>query len=218
MQGKVMRLMGQVDSPFCLAGGTLLGRFILHHRYSDDLDFFTNNNNNDFLKEIDSVMKPVLTEIESVKLITRQDSFARYLVTEEYVDLKVEFINDVVYTIEEKVKAESGVKFDHWKNVLFNTVTALGQVAAKDFVDILFLSLRYSFNWEEIIDQAKMKDAGVNEIDVSQYFYNFDLIRLNEVNFPEDFKSNLITNDHFFTLAKESLHGFDNSLADKSLN
>ncbi len=216
LQDKVMQLMGQVDSPFYLTGGTLLGRFILHHRYSDDLDFFTNSNK-DFLKEIDAVMKPVFKEIQQVELVTRQDSYVRYMVTEKQVDLKIEFVNDVMYTVEEKLKMVSGIKFDHWKNVLSNKVTALSRIAAKDFVDILFLSHAYSFNWEEIIDQAKMKDASINEIDVSQYLYNFDLNRLNEVNFPETFNSRLINNDHFILLAKESLHGFDNSLYGRNL-
>ncbi len=216
LQDKVMELMGQVDSPFYLTGGTLLSRFILHHRYSDDLDFFTNDSKN-FFDEIDMVMKPVQNEIQSVELVTRQDSYVRYRVTENQIELKVEFVNDVRYTVEEKVRAVSGIRFDHWKNVLSNKVTALSRKAAKDLVDILFLSHAYSFNWEKIIDQAKMKDASVNEIEVSQYFYNFDLSRLNEVNFPETFKSTVITTDHLITLAKDSLHGFDNSLHGKTL-
>jgi hypothetical protein len=46
---------------------------------------------------------------------------------------------------------------------------------------------------------------------------NFDLQKLKEVIFPSAFNLNGITDSYFKTMARESLHGFDNSLAGKIL-
>ena len=206
-----MDLMGKVESPFYLTGGTLLSRYILQHRYSDDLDFFANAIS-DFHEQVEKIMEGVKREIPKVELSNKQDSYVRFYVYEGEVILKIEFVNDVKYTVGQKSKASSGINLDTWQNVLSNKVTALSRLAGKDFVDILFLSFHYAFNWENIIDEAKRKDASVYEIDVSQYFFNFNLARLNEVNFPDSFDPGLITSPYFQTLARESLHGFENSL------
>lgn len=63
-----------------------------------------------------------------------------------------------------------------------------------------------------MIDHATEKDATVNEIDVSKMLSDFDLSQLSKVIFPSDLSINLITADNFRILARESLHGFDNSL------
>ena len=68
-----------------------------------------------------------------------------------------------------------------------------------------------------MIEHAKQKDAWVNEINISQQLMNFDLDKLTEVKFPEDFDRNSITKNYFEILARESLHGFDNSLYGKKL-
>jgi len=45
-QDLVLKLIMKVDDAFYLTGGTALGRHYLKHRYSDDLDFFVNRENN----------------------------------------------------------------------------------------------------------------------------------------------------------------------------
>jgi hypothetical protein len=102
--------------------------------------------------------------------------------------------------------------------VLSNKVTALSRNAAKDFIDILFLSFKYSFNWEVIMDEAKQKDAWINEIEVSERLIGFDLSQLKDVSFPDNFDKSKITADYFKILARESLHGFDNSLYGRTLH
>jgi hypothetical protein len=105
-----------------------------------------------------------------------------------------------------------GFLIDTWQNILTNKITALQRLAGKDYVDALFISLQFSFNWEEIINHAKQKDAWINEIYVSEFLFNFDPGKLNEVKFPSSFNTSVIQQEYFKTLARESLHGFDNSL------
>jgi Nucleotidyl transferase AbiEii toxin, Type IV TA system len=216
LQDRVLQLAGTIDSPFYLTGGTLLGRFLLNHRYSDDLDFFVNDNSN-FSHEVKRIMAPILAYYPEVNLISYQDSFVRYVVVDKGIQLKVEFINDVRYRVGQPNRNTTGILMDTWMNVLSNKVTALSRNAAKDIVDIVFLSLAYSFNWEEVFDHAKKKDASINEIDASKCIIDFDLNRFNEVSFPETFDATLITKDILKILAKESLHGYDNSLYGRTL-
>lgn len=208
--------MGTIDSPFYLTDGTLLGRFLLNHRYSDDLDFFANDIS-DFTNEVKRIMEPVMVFFPEVNLLIFQDSFIRYLVVHEGIQLKIEFINDVRYRVERPERNSTGVMMDTWMNVLSNKVTALSRDAAKDIVDLVFLSFAYSFNWEEVFDHAKKKDASVNEIDASKYLNDCDLNRLNEVSFPETFDATRISKNVLNILARESLHGYDNSLYGRTL-
>ena len=45
-QDEILKIIEDLNSDFYLTGGTALGRCYLNHRYSDDLDFFVNNNDN----------------------------------------------------------------------------------------------------------------------------------------------------------------------------
>ena len=216
LQDSVLYLIGQTHSDFYLTGGTLLSRFVLHHRYSDDLDFFVNADP-DFLEKVTIAMDPVLKKFSQVELSSQQASYVRYFVNEEDLKLKIEFINDVKYRSGKPLRSNDGFYADTWENVLSNKVTALSRNAAKDFVDILFLSFKYSFNWEVIMDEAKQKDAWINEIEVSERLIGFDISELKDVSFPDNFDKSKITADYFKILARESLHGFDNSLYGRTL-
>lgn len=56
LQDKVLKVIGTSDTPFYLTGGTVLGRFLLNHRYSDDLDFFLNSDS-DFKEHTDKLIE-----------------------------------------------------------------------------------------------------------------------------------------------------------------
>ena len=46
IQDGVFKIVRDLNLPFYLTGGTALSRFYFNHRYSDDLDFFVNENPN----------------------------------------------------------------------------------------------------------------------------------------------------------------------------
>ena len=160
-------------------------------------------------------MNNLSQSFSDIRSSTQQDSFARYFIVENDVHLKVEFINDVRFRVGTTTSNEMGINLDTWDNILSNKLTALSRGEGKDFVDVLFLSLKYPFNWEVMIDFAKEKDGWINELNISQHFLNFDLEKLGEVKFPKGFEKEKITKEHFAILAKESLHGYENSLAGK---
>lgn len=217
LQDRVLKEVGASGTLFYLTGGTVLGRFLLNHRYSDDLDFFINSAL-DFSDQVNKVIEHLKSTFPDVRLNNRQDSFARYYIIENELDLKIEFVNDVKYRVGEPAHNEAGLLYDTWDNILSNKITALSRTAPKDYVDVLFLSLKYKFNWKTIIDHAKQKDAWINEINISQQLMNFNIEKLAEVKFPETFDTSKITKEYFEVLAKESLHGFDNSLYGRSIH
>ncbi len=46
IQDGVIKIVRDLNLPFYLTGGTALSRFYFNHRYSDDLDFFVNDDPN----------------------------------------------------------------------------------------------------------------------------------------------------------------------------
>jgi len=217
MQDNVLKQIGVSGTPFYLTGGTVLGRFLLNHRYSDDLDFFLNAAS-DFRYQIDKLIGFLKLTFKDIRMNNLQDSFARFYVVEGELQLKLEFINDVKFRVGMPTRNEVGLQIDTWDNILSNKLTALARTAPKDYSDVLFLCLKYKFNWKTIIGHAKQKDAWINEINISQQLMNFELEKLTEVKFLEDVESKKITKDYFKILARESLHGFDNSLYGRILH
>lgn len=216
LQDSVLKEIALTNTSFYLTGGTVLGRFLLNHRYSDDLDFFLNANS-DFQGMTKTVVDHLGKTFKNIIVSSLQDSYARYFVLDGELELKVEFVNDVKYRVSSPVKDTKGIWVDTWDNILTNKITALTRNEGKDFADILFLSLKYPFNWETMISHARGKDAWINEINISQQLMNFDLRKLEKVKFSEYVDTNKIAKEYFEILAKESLHGFDNSLYGRTL-
>ena len=45
LQDKIFQVLNKLDTDFYLTGGTAASRGYLNHRFSDDLDFFVNDDN-----------------------------------------------------------------------------------------------------------------------------------------------------------------------------
>ena len=211
LQDKVLKALNDLDTGFYLTGGTALSRVYLYHRYSDDLDFFVNEAKNfmyEVKKNID-VLRAVFQEEIELALIT--DTFVRIFINDPDATLKIEFVNDVSYRHGEFAETVLFKRTDTPGNILSNKIGALSRREAKDLVDIIGIARKYSFNWKEVIAEAKMKDMWVDESEVMLILKEFPISKLEEVKWiesynPEIFKQNLniILNDLFT--------GRDNSL------
>ena len=208
LQDIAIKIMGSIDTKFYLTGGTALSRFYLNHRYSEDLDFFTNRDT-DFKKSADIFIRKLNEVFSNVNVTLYGNDFLRMLIDYNTTQLKVELINDVGYHYNGFL--DNGCKIDNWQNILSNKISAISRNAAKDYADIIFLSLKYSFNWIEIFEQAKAKDAWVNEIEIAGMMDEFEANSLidikwccdvNQINFKSMIQS----------ITKDILLGADNSL------
>ena len=153
LQDQVMMLIFETENIFYLTGGTCLSRFYIEKRYSDDLDFFTNQSPryNFAVRNIKNKLKDrfkVSAEVES-------KDFSRLRVNDL---LQIDFINDTAFRYGDIVITNEGFLIDNVFNILSNKLTAvIGRDDPKDIFDIYLISKYYSFSWNNILDAAHKK-------------------------------------------------------------
>lgn len=211
LQDKFLSWWLSLGFPFYLTGGTALGRFYLNHRFSDDLDFFTNANAqySSFITELNRKIKGQF-EV-NIQQSLFDDDFTRFFITEDDHFLKIELINDIEYYAGKPATYKYGF-IDTPLNILSNKLTPLvGRDEPKDIFDVIHISTNYSFNWMDIFYHAKQK-ATINELDVEQRLASFPVEWLENVNWlttPINLEQyRRILN----TIANDFLLGKDNSL------
>jgi len=161
------------NTNFYLTGGTVLSRCFLHHRYSDDLDFFVNADP-DFKEQTRLIIDGLKNEsMWTVEIGTASDSFVRLVLEKNTILLKIDFVNDVKF---HKGILENHSVFhqiDNWSNILSNKLCAISRLDVKDIVDILFISKNHKFDWKEIIKDAKEKDLWVEPLEICKVLKQF---------------------------------------------
>jgi len=166
-QDKVLKAVENLDVDFYLTGGTALSRCYLEHRYSDDLDFFVNDH-----PEFKEQCKKVITLFKQSKwecdVTTTTDSFVRVFLEDGALSMKIDFVNDVPFHYGYFEKSPIFHRVDNWRNILSNKICALSRVEVKDMADILFIAQKYSFEWEDIIGEAKEKDLWAEPLEISK--------------------------------------------------
>jgi predicted nucleotidyltransferase component of viral defense system len=160
-----MSILQRSGTDFFLTGGTALSRAYYNHRYSDDLDFFVNNDP-DYQEQVKEVFFKLKedgffwnTDLEFVS----NAAFTSFKVGWSKSDalLKLDFVNDVAAHFGEIIETDIFYRTDSIRNMLSNKLTALFRFAAKDVVDIREIALRETVNWSEAIKDARQKEAGV---------------------------------------------------------
>jgi hypothetical protein len=175
LQDVVLKSIGPLETEFYLTGGTALSRAYLEHRYSDDLDFFVNRSVN-FKQQVNLILECLKRNRLTFETGAMSDEFIRIMIRLENVVLKIDFVNDVeahfgFLTVLEGLFP----RIDSWRNILSNKVCALSRLEPKDFVDIFFIALKYPFDWEQIISEAREKDLWVEPITVSRLIREFSI-------------------------------------------
>ncbi len=181
LQDKVLSVTSALPVDFYLTGGTALSRAYLHHRYSDDLDFFVNDS-----KQFKIQMQHILAGFKNAALnfsvIILDDGFARLQVNEGKASLKLDFVNDVTFRCGSLVSTELFLRTDNIENILSNKISALGRYAAKDLIDIIYICGVHAFDWEKIMADAQLKDVWVNEVEVARMIEQFPISKIDEIN------------------------------------
>ncbi len=190
LQDRVLEKISSTDNNFYLTAGTALSRCYLNHRYSEDLDFFVNDDNrySAYIKNI----QQVLSKFFNLEVIRKEERFTRFLIDNSEVQLKLEFINDVPFYLGEKNTFTLFKRVDNLSNILSNKITAIAdRDEPKDFADILCIYEKNPINWELIFTASQSKAAGIFPPLIAKRIQEFDLEKmtiLNWVNTP-DFNS-----------------------------
>ena len=159
LQDEVLKIIFEIEETFYLTGGTCLNRFYHEKRYSDDLDFFADNEPR-FKVAIKNIKKQ-LEQHFSIKEDTTTKDFVRWQVNNL---LQIDFINDRVYRHKEPIVLENGYQIDNIKNILSNKLNAIiDRDEPKDIFDIYMICQFYSFEWREILEIAHKKASFADE-------------------------------------------------------
>ena len=217
LQDKFLDFWKTLNLPFYLTGGTALGRFYLNHRYSEDLDFFVNQdeNFNEYIKLfIQNLEKNFVID---KKKTLRYDTFARFIIKGKDTFLKIEFVNDIPYRTGESNNIYFG-KIDTPLNILSNKIsTIVNRDEPKDVFDIIHIALNYKFNWKTAFFETKEKNI-INEIDVEQRINTFPIKLFEEPNWFIKKPNSSILKKYIQTIADDFITGSDNSLCQTNIN
>lgn len=169
LQDKVLEIIGNLETGFYLTGGTASSRGYLHHRFSDDLDLFVNDNNN-FGLWSDRVINALSGAGNwRIDVMLRDDRFTRVALIEGDLLLKVEMINDVPSHIGKIRKHEILGMLDSPENILANKVTAIiDRQEPKDMADIWGFCCNMGLLLPAAITDAHSKAAGIFPPDLAR--------------------------------------------------
>lgn len=169
LQDRVLRSLSGLDTGFYLSGGTAASRAYLHHRFSDDLDLFVNDQK-DFGLWADRLIQTLEGQSAwNVGVSLREQRFVRLSLTEAGVILKIEMINDVPSHIGTFLDDPVLGRVDSAENILANKVTALvDRNEPKDLADVWGFCCRLGLPLASAIEGAGSKAAGIFPADVAR--------------------------------------------------
>ncbi|HQU38171.1 MAG TPA: nucleotidyl transferase AbiEii/AbiGii toxin family protein, partial [Anaerolineales bacterium] len=134
-QDRVIQAINQADTGFYLTGGTAASRGYLQHRFSDDLDYFVNDDHR-FGLWVERIIQALNNEW-TCEVLMKEERFARLNLLQNDFFLKIEMVNDVPARIGEIQSHPVLGRLDTAENILANKLTALlDRNEPKDLADI----------------------------------------------------------------------------------
>lgn len=155
---------------FYLTGGTALAEFYLQHRYSEDLDFFSEKEVD--IEPLDVFLNSLKKELKITK-IDYQGSFNRNIFFLHFGKdiLKTEFTFFPFHRIE-KGGREYGILTDSLLDIAVNKLFTIYQrTQARDYVDLYFICTEKDFTISELTKKARVKfDYHIDPIQLGTQF------------------------------------------------
>ena len=129
------------------------------------------------------------------------------------IHLIIDFVNDVEFHYGGFEAADFFPKIDSWRNVLSNKLSAISRLEPKDVVDTIFIAKNFSFEWPEIIEEAKNKDLWVNPLDVSRIIKEFPVNLLDSIKWIVSVDQKVLDKERL-QMHDDIFYGRSNSLVD----
>jgi len=173
-QQKVLGIISGIDiiaKAFFITGGTTLSVFFLHHRASEDIDFFSTEFRD--LHKIHTTLNRIFKN--DLTLIQSSSEFYSYLIKE----VKVDFVFDPLSTIEDRplvsLRVGKEIFIDTLDNIASNKLSAVAsRFEAKDIIDFYFIN-RIAWKGSEeknflaCYDIARKKEALLDDPAMAAY-------------------------------------------------
>ncbi len=142
---------------FYLTGGTALAEFYLHHRLSEDMDFFSEK---EFDPQTISVFFKKNKKVIGLKKVSYESSFNRNLFFLQLANgdvIKTEFTYFPFHRIDKKNR-EGYLFIDSLLDMAVNKIFTIYQKPrARDFIDMYFIIKKTGWKIDEIAKRAKIK-------------------------------------------------------------
>lgn len=168
-QERVLRALNALDTGFYLSGGTAASRGYLQHRFSDDLDFFVNDDARFSLWSARVIERLAQETDWRTDVLLREERFVRLTLVSADALLKLEFINDVPARVGAIMQHPLLGRLDSPENILANKITALlDREEPKDLADIWGFCCQKSLSLEDALTGAQSKAAGVFSADLAR--------------------------------------------------
>lgn len=157
-----------IHSSFYLSGGTALAEYYLHHRYSEDLDFFSQ-------KDIDpmaihAILKKLTPQLK-IQKVDYQQSFNRNLFFLHFKDevLKTEFTYYPFSHIEQP-KEINAIRIDSLTDIAVNkTFTIYQKPRSRDFIDLYLILKKQHWKFNDLLKKARIKfDTHIDPLQLGQ--------------------------------------------------
>ncbi|GBR74244.1 hypothetical protein NO1_1454 [Candidatus Termititenax aidoneus] len=159
----------ELSERFYFSGGTALSEYYLQHRFSEDLDFFSE-------QEISSAdLSLFLTAHKKdfdAEQVQYQRSFNRNLFFLRYTDaseLKVEFTYYPFARLEKGLRQDN-LQIDSVLDIAVNKVfTLTQQTRGRDYFDIYAVWQKYGFDFQDLLKKARQKfDYPINYLELGK--------------------------------------------------
>ena len=158
----------KITQKFYWTGGTVLSEFYLHHRLSEDIDLFCENEEvgqeliEIFLRKNASVLK-----VKEMRRSQFLGLFSYQLVYSDKESLKVDFNYYPFPRIEKGVKYKN-IEIDSLRDIAVNKVhTIATRPRSRDFIDIYFILNKEKYNFDKLLMDAKVKfDWHIDPLDL----------------------------------------------------
>lgn len=146
-----------LNKSFFLTGGTALSVFYLHHRTSNDLDFFSLDDIN--LSDIDFKLKTILKKAD-IKL-RESHNFLSLLIKNVRVDFVIDPLSEKEKRSQATLDKDMELMLDTVSNIYSNKLTALvSRNEPKDYIDFYYLHQTISEKtFDRVYSDALKKDA-----------------------------------------------------------
>lgn len=197
LQNEVLPLITRLETDFYLSGGTAASRGYLHHRFSDDLDLFVNDDDRFGLWSARVIQALLAQPTWKVNVTLREPRFVRFSVVGSDATLKIELINDVPAHIGLIQQHPELGRLDSAENILANKITALvDREEPKDLADIWGFCCHMRLPLADAIQNAHSKAAGIFVLDIARILSSvtvtdWELVRWIQAPSPEQFVADL---------------------------
>lgn len=218
-QDGVLNIVEKSNTHFYLTGGTALSRGYYNHRYSDDLDFFVNDDES-FHEQVSTILSNLKVNgffWNTEKDFFKSESFYSLHLHQNNspVILKVDFVNDIKTHFGQIQATKLFTKTDSIQNILSNKITALFRYEGKDVADIREIALHNSFNWTQIICEAREKEAGLESPVLAEILQGMPIEEFKYIKWTKDFEDWKLFQQDINIIVTDLLSDSNNSLFTK---